>query len=212
LDPDAGRRSILYTPAMGTTRGGRDAIPVQLSLSFVSEPPAPGFEGHVLTRALRDHPSRPRILRMVRIALGYFPELDGTPIRIGIARGAQGYASLDEPAIWLNPRGLCYQTIAHELVHLLQARGEVPAGERSCDLYSLARDRFLVDASPVYLQIPDALKTPAGGLRDGAARILHVTAREAIQRRGAGERQYIRWFEKQLAAAPMASVFDSTGT
>lgn len=204
-----GGRTILYTGGMVTPKGGTAPIAVQLSLSFVSEPPPPGFEGHPLTRALREHPSKPRILRMVRIALSYFPELDGTRIRIGIARGAQGYASLDEPAIWLNPRGLCYQTIAHELVHLLQARKLVPGGERSCDLYSLARDRFLVDAAPVYLAIPGALTTPGGGLRSGASRLLFTTAREAIRRREAGERRYIRWFEDALASAPIASAVES---
>lgn len=203
-----GDQSILYTGEMETRRGARGGEALQLSLSFVSEPPPPGLEGHLLTRALREHPSRSRILRMVRIALSYFPELEGTRIRIGIARGAQGYASLDEPAIWLNPRGLCYQTIAHELVHLLQARRLVPGGERSCDLYSLARDRFLVDAAPVYLSIPGVLTTPGGGLRAGASRLLHVTALEAVHRREAGERRYIRWFENALAQVPISSAIE----
>lgn len=172
---------------------------IQLSLSFVSEPPPPGGEGFLLSRTLQEHPSRPRILRMVRQAMQYFPELEGSALKLGLARGACGYASLEEPAIWLNPRGLCFQTIAHELVHLLQGRGMVPLGERSCDVYSLTRDLLLVDAAPVYLQVPDVLVTARGGLRPGAARLLHETAREAIRRRTAGERQYIRWFEKRLA-------------
>jgi hypothetical protein len=143
---------------------------------------------------------------MVRFALRFFPELAGTQIKVGIARGAQGYASLDGPEIWLNPRGLCYQTIAHELVHLLQGRGLVPMGERSCDVYSLARDRILVDYAPVYLTIPEAFATPKGELREGAAGVLHRTACEAIRRRASGERQYIRWFEKQLAGiAPVSA-------
>ena len=160
----------------------------------------PGTEGPLLTRVLLRHPSKRRILKMVRFALGFFPELDGTALRIGLARGAQGYASLEEPLIWLNPRGLSYQTISHELVHLLQARRLVPMGERSCDLYSLARDVLLVDAAPVYLEIPDDLVTPKGGLRPGAPRLLHTTAHEAIRRRAVGERCYIRWFEKRIAA------------
>jgi hypothetical protein len=138
---------------------------------------------------------------MVLFALRYFPELDGGDLKVGIARGADGYASLERPMIWLNPRGLCYQTIAHELVHLLQAQGLVPRGERSCDVYSLARDLILVDAAPVYLKIPDSLSMPKGGLRPGAAHLMHTTAREAIRKRDSGERQYIRWFEKRLAAA-----------
>ncbi|MBD3161879.1 MAG: hypothetical protein GF346_06335 [Candidatus Eisenbacteria bacterium] len=177
-----------------------EAEGLQLFLPFVAEPPPVGGERPLLSRVLARHPSRRRIVRMVDLALDYFPELEGIPIRIGIARGAQGYASLDEPAIWLNPRGLCYQTIAHELVHLLQARGEVPLGERSCDLYSLARALLLVDAAPVYLEIPAALTGPRGTLRPGASRLIHDTAREAVARRGRGERRYIRWFENQVAA------------
>jgi hypothetical protein len=191
---------------MSTARRPAEPVPVQLSLSFVAEPPPPGYEGPLLTRALLAHPSRPRILKMVRFALQYFPELAGTQIKIGLARGAQGYASLEEPLIWLNPRGLSYQTIAHELVHLLQGRGLVPMGERSCDLYSLARDRMLVDYAPVYLEIPQTFTTDRGELRDGAAGVLHRTACEAIRRRAEGERRYIRWFEKQLAQiAPVSA-------
>ncbi len=63
-------------------------------------------------------------------------------------------------------------------------------------------------AAPVYLAIPDALTTPRGGLRGGAARLLFTTAREAIRRREAGERRYIRWFETALASAPLASASD----
>ena len=135
---------------------------------------------------------------MVRVALAYFPELREVSLRVGLARGAHGYASLDEPAIWLNPRRLSYQTISHELVHLLQGCGQVPKGERSCDLYSLARDTMLVDAAPVYLTIPEALVTPDGGLRSGAPRLLFETACEAIRQREAGRRQYIRWFEERI--------------
>lgn len=192
-----GMGGIVYTCAM---TGEREIAshPAQLSFSFVAEPPAHGYEGPILSRVLRNHPSKPRILRMVRFALRFFPELEGRQMKIGIARGAHGYASLEEPAIWLNPRGLSYQTIAHELVHLLQARGLVPMGERSCDLFSLARDPLLVDAAPVYLTIPEAYVTPKGGLVDGAPRFLHRTAREALRRRDAGERRYIRWFEREL--------------
>jgi len=199
--------AVRYTGGMAPPSNSGEQGVLQLSFSALAEPPVPGAEGHILTRALRDHPSRAKILRMVRIALSYFPELEGTWLRIGLARGVHGYASLEEPAIWLNPRGLNYQTIAHELVHLLQARGLVPMGERSCDIFALARDRILVDAPPVYLEIPDALATPGGGLREGASYLLHKTAREALRRRGEGERRYIRWFEKRVAEATVQQAF-----
>jgi hypothetical protein len=174
-----------------------EAGDLQLTFSFVSEPARPA-RTDVVSRPLLQHPSRKRILKMVRFARQFFPELEGTCVRIGLARRADGYASLEEPSIWLNPRGLNYQTISHELVHLLQGRGLVPMGERSCDLFSLARDRLLVDAAPVYLQIPSRLLTSTGALRPGAPRLLHDTACQAIDRRSRGRRQYIRWFEKQL--------------
>jgi hypothetical protein len=171
---------------------------LQLTFSFVSDAPAQEPD-LVVTRALGAHASRPRIVRMVRFALQFFPELANETVRLGLARGADGYASLEEPSVWLNPRRLSYQTISHELVHLLQWKGLVPMGERSCDIYSLARSLLLVDAAPVYLRIPEDLLMQDGGLRPGAPRLLYRTAREALHRRSAGERQYIRWFEKSIA-------------
>lgn len=170
----------------------------QLTLGFVSD--APRRAGDlVTTRQLEEHPSRGRVVRMVRFARRFFPELKDVTIKVGLARGADGYASLDEPKVWLNPRHLNYQTVSHELVHLLQWKGLVPMGERSCDVYSLARSLMLVDAAPVYLKIPANLLADNGELRPGAPRLLFNTAREALQRRSNGTRQYIRWFEKAIA-------------
>jgi hypothetical protein len=136
-------------------------------------------------------------MRKVRYVRRFFPELDDLALKVGLTRRAAGLAEIEGDRLWLNPNRLSLHTIAHELVHLLQGRGLVPRGERSCDLYALARDVTLVDALPYYVKVPTVLGDKQGWLRTGAAAPLHHLAREAIDRRGAGCRRYIRWFEDE---------------
>lgn len=147
------------------------------------------------SRSLRDHPSRLRILRMVSYVLRFFPELSGETIKIGVTKGVEGRAVVGVPRIWLNPRGLSYQTIAHELIHVLQGRNGIPSGERSCDIYSVARHHTLVDLRPAYLKIPADAFDVEGRPLPGVAQLLTETAREAVRRREEGRRRYISWFE-----------------
>ena len=151
------------------------------------------------------HPQGQLALRKVRYVRRFFPELDDLVLKVGLTRRAAGFADLEGLTLWLNPRKLSLQTIAHELVHLLQGRGLVPGGERSCDVFALARDVSLVDAMPYYLEIPANLADREGWLRPGAARRLHDLAREAVARRSAGHRQYIRWFETEAQRITMPS-------
>lgn len=132
----------------------------------------------------------------------FYPELDRTTVRVGMAlkRGVLGWGSLDpeRPGVWVRPRRLDTFTIAHELTHLLQARGEVPHGERACDLWALARSPLLVDSPPGYLRLPHALArrrrlTP----RDAA--FLSGIARAAVAARAAGDRRYLARFEREVA-------------
>ncbi len=136
------------------------------------------------------------MIRQVRI---FYPELDGVTIRVGLTRAAAGLAAREEPWIWINPRKLTRHTIAHELIHLLQSRGLVPSGEKSADLHALARHPFLADDLPYYLKTPRSLRAiPAEG-RGRISSLLHGLARESLARRESGERQYLRWFEDELA-------------
>ena len=87
----------------------------------------------------------------------------------------------------------------HELVHLLQKRDlGIPQGERSCDVFSLARDRTLNDVNPSYVKVPARLLTPDGRLTPGGARLLHEVAVDAVSRRSGGLRNYIALFESRL--------------
>jgi hypothetical protein len=132
----------------------------------------------------------------------HFPELDGVCIRVGLVRrrGVLGFGSLDpeRPAIWVRPRRLDDFTIAHELTHLLQARGRVPRGERACDLFALARSPRVIDVPPGYLALPDAMRRVPFGPREAA--LLHDAAKAALAARQRGTPAYLKLFERTVAA------------
>lgn len=144
-----------------------------------------------------------RIVEHLEFARRFFPELDALTIRIGLAqkRGVLGWGSLDpaRPGIWVRPRRLHLFTIAHEFTHLLQARDLVPRGERSCDVFALARTPLLIDSPPSYLQIPRALRRPK--LTPEQAHLLCNLARRAVAARQAGDRRYLQHFEQWLEEA-----------
>ena len=161
-----------------------------------------------LSRLVLRSPHRPRILERLEFARRFFPELESCTVRIGLAqkRGILGWGSLDpeRPGIWVRPRRLDRFTIAHEFTHLLQARGLVPHGERSCDLWALARSPLLIDHAPGYLRLPSRLRR--GRLDPRDAQVLCELAREAIAARASGERRYLARFEREagrcLAVGP----------
>jgi hypothetical protein len=130
----------------------------------------------------------------------YFPELDGFIITFKGEKSDYRYDGLCDWArniIHLSPRGMCCkQTIAHELTHLVQHHVKtVPNGERSCDLYTLARAPELNDSAPYYLSIPTDVRRTWD---DATARWLCDAARMAIKLRSEGLRNYIVWFEEAL--------------
>jgi hypothetical protein len=172
----------------------------QIAMDF--GPPRPRWQ---LSRLVERSPHRPRILERLEFVRRFFPELvDGT-VYVGLAqkRGVLGWASLDpeRPGIWVRPRRLSYLTIAHEFTHLLQARRLVPRGERACDLWALTRSPLLVDVPPGYLRLPPALRR-CRRLDPEQANFLCQAARRAVAAREAGERLYLKRFEREIAAGP----------
>lgn len=166
----------------------------QLALGF-----APATPRWCYSRLVVRSPHFERIRRRLEFVRRRFPELDGVCIRVGLARkrGVLGWGSLDpgQPGIWVRPRRLDYFTIAHELTHLLQARGQVPRGERACDLHALARAPELVDSVPGYVRLPPGLREGPGRQAEWAAAVCRA-ARAALAARAAGRRDYLRWFER----------------
>lgn len=172
---------------------------MQLELSFLSAPnvAAPRV---VASSVLRKHRLKNDVLRRVAYARRFFPELEGETITVGLTRAASGMAIPGGTRIWLNPSRLSYHTIAHELLHLLQCRNlGIPAGEKACDVFSLARHWTLNDERPSYIRLPKDLMDERGRLSDAHARLVFAVAREAITQRGHGLRNYISFFEYELA-------------
>jgi hypothetical protein len=179
--------------------GSRRRIRPLEQLAFELGPARPLWS---FSRRVLSSPHRARICERVEFVRRFYPELDRTTVRVGMAlkRGVLGWGSLDpeRPGIWVRPRRLDYFTIAHEFTHLLQARGEVPRGERACDLWALARSPLLVDSPPGYLKLPRALaRKRQVAPRD--AKLLSERARAAIAAREAGDRRYLARFEREVA-------------
>ena len=183
--------------AISRRRAGR-RVPALEQLALELGPARPRWS---FSRLVLKSPHRARILERLDFVRRFFPELDGSTVRIGLAqkRGVLGWGSLDpeRPGIWVRPRRLDHFTVAHELTHLLQARGLVPRGERACDLWALARSPLIADHAPGYLRLPSRLRR--GPLDPAEAQTLCDLARTAIAGRERGDRRYLARFEREAA-------------
>lgn len=169
-------------------------------------------------------PMKRRITRrtqeMIDRSLRFFPELDGATITIGYTRKHLGSATvifrrkkIHRLIIRLRVRRVTYQTIGHELTHLVQglehgdrtrytAPPNVPSGEQQCDIWTLARDPLFCDDAPTYINLP---RTVRENWAVYATRVRELCI-AAIEKRRT-HRFYIRWLERQLerlAQAPQA--------
>lgn len=196
-EPLPGRRTSRRAPSPkpAPRRRARVRLLEQTVLDLGPERPRWTF-----SRLAERSPHKARMLEHLEFARKFFPELEGVTIHVGLAqkRGVLGWGSMDpeRPGIWIRPRRLHLFTIAHEFTHLLQARGLVPRGERSCDLFALARSSMLVDHAPSYLKLPRALRRPR--LSPAQAQYLTDCARRALAAREAGDRRYLQHFERMV--------------
>jgi len=84
--------------------------------------------------------------------------------------------------------------LAHETMHALQYFDRtIPFGERSCDLYTLARlpDGMFPKTRDFYVKVPQKILSFRPDM-------IRMTARAALERRSSGLRNYIVWFENEL--------------
>jgi hypothetical protein len=161
-----------------------------------------------------------RAAEMIEHSLRYFPELKDSTITIGYTRKHLGSATvvyrkgiISRLIIRFKVRKLTYQTIGHELTHLIQGLGRgnltapraidpdrIPSGETQCDIWTLARDPLFCDDPPTYIKMPRAMRERWPDYAE-SVRDLCIAA---IEKRHT-QRQYIRWLEqeiRQLAKAP----------
>lgn len=162
-----------------------------------------------------------RAEEMIESSLPHFPELNGKIITVGYTRKHLGSATVayregvvSRLVIRLKVRKLTYQTIGHELTHLIQGlahaerararsadRAKIPSGEKPCDIWTLARHELFCDDAPTYLRLPRALRESWPDYA-AAVRALCMTA---IDKR-MSYRRYIHWLEaeiRKLAKAPL---------
>ncbi|MGH7797473.1 MAG: hypothetical protein ACREQ2_21655 [Candidatus Binatia bacterium] len=172
-----------------------------------------------LTAPMKQRLTR-RAFAMIERSLQLFPELRDTTITVGYTRKHLGSATIvyrkgiiTRLIIRLKVRKVTYQTIGHELTHLIQglAHGgrsrsrsadpaKVPSGEQQCDIWTLARDSLFCDDPPTYIKMPRSIRER---WPEYAYQVRHLCI-AAIDKRHT-YRHYIRWLEqeiRQLAKAP----------
>lgn len=134
-----------------------------------------------------------RTIAMLHNALRHFPELQGRTITVGYTRAHLGAAIPEDFVIRLRARKVSYNTIGHELTHLVQGLQLIPWGEKQCDLWTLARSFLFCDEAPVYLKIPNHIRSAWPAFAWQA----HRLAVQALELRKS-RRNYIQWLENVL--------------
>jgi hypothetical protein len=154
---------------------------------------------------------------MLERSLKHFPELQDKVITVGYTRVHLGSAVMSrrrncEPnlIIRLRVRNLTYQTIGHELTHLVQglslgdrpppANERIPTGETQCDIWTLARHALFCDDAPTYIKLPRTVRE----LWPQYAGAVHRLCVAAIDKRRSF-RPYIRWLETEIASLMRAA-------
>jgi len=161
-----------------------------------------------------------RTHEMIERSLQLFPELKDALITVGYTRKHLGSATviyrkriIYRMIIRLKVRKVTYQTIGHELTHLIQglAHGDrsgaraadpdkIPSGEKQCDIWTLARDPLFCDDAPTYIKLPRSIRERWPEYSESVRELCIA----AIEKRHT-YRQYIRWLEdeiRKLAKAP----------
>jgi hypothetical protein len=134
-----------------------------------------------------------KIEAMIQKSLQHFPELAGNELKVGLTRSYLGTATRGDNKINLNPRNLSYNTIGHELMHLVQGIGDIPQGEKSCDVFTIARGSLFLDRPPTYIRIPKRIKDNWETYREEIHRLC-VGSLELRKKR----KRYMVWLEREI--------------
>ena len=130
-----------------------------------------------------------------------FPELNPGTVKFGLrttcvasARTYQFDENRDFMLFGVNPvESLKFYTMGHELTHFVQAISDIPAGEKQCDVWTLARNELFLDKPPRYIDIPTVIRKDWDLYRDEIRRLTI----EAIEIRKS-KRRYIYWLEEKI--------------
>jgi len=159
------------------------------------------------TSRFREYRHATALEAIARVFLPQFPELQALDWELDLLPSSSWLYAVtegfrDPPRIRLRPArptnpSLTY-TLPHEMTHLLQRPLRLaPDGERSCDLFAMARTGEAWRVPPSYLRVPRPLRRDWPPWAATAAKL----AREALRRRSDGTRNYITWWESAFRAA-----------
>jgi hypothetical protein len=152
-----------------------------------------------------NHPVGQRILDLNSTMANVFPELRGVILRIENCKASGHVASYEWHTRRIEMQFRFFEkdkgntlpfVLAHETMHAVQwIRRAVPYGERSCDIFTLARLPLglFPTKKAFYVKVPQSMLSNPERIRE--------TAKEAITLRKSGLRFYIAWFENELRAA-----------
>lgn len=150
-----------------------------------------------------EHPGLEARIKELETSLArLFPELSDVTLRVRMKkmRSAIGEYDYRTRRISIDPRpfepdhnNILPSVLAHETMHAVQHIDRtVPYGERSCDIFMLARlpTSLYPKNRDFYVKIPkNVISSPE--------RIMQ-TAKRALELRDRGLRNYIMWFESEL--------------
>jgi len=138
------------------------------------------------------------IQSMTTECLNEFPELNPKEIKFSYTKNFACAMTLKATEgrfnIGYNPKyPLFYHVLGHELMHFAQEFGDVPHGEKSCDVYTLARSELFTDRPPGYLPIPSAIidNWPYYAIDIRNLCIQAIEVRKT-------NKQYIKWVTKEI--------------
>jgi len=143
-----------------------------------------------------------RIRELQNTLAPLFPELSDVTLRIRMKRLRRAIAEYDHRSlrIDIDPRpfnpdhqNLLPSVLAHETMHAVQHFDRtVPYGERSCDIFMLARlpSNMYPKNRDFYVKVPQRVMSSPERIRE--------TAKKALELRAKGMRNYIVWFETEL--------------
>jgi hypothetical protein len=151
-----------------------------------------------------DHPKlEGRIRELEKSLAPIFPELSDVTLRVRMKRLRRAIAEYDSRTLRIDvdprqfepdPYNILPSVLAHETMHAVQHFDRtVPYGERSCDVFMLARlpSELYPKNRDFYVKVPTAVMSPEK---------IAQTARKALELREKGKRNYIVWFETELRA------------
>jgi hypothetical protein len=154
-----------------------------------------------------------RVIDMLQNALRCFPELKGKKITVGYTAAHLGSALVPlrpeaaaKLTIRLKVKTLTYNTVGHELTHLLQGLSKIhfkagaavetiPYGEKQCDIWTLARSQLFCDDAPTYIRLPRPMRENWPMYATSVRRLCIA----ALEKRKT-HRLYIQWLESHLKA------------